>query len=223
MDEKPNQEPIANSADQSGCCGPGCQCGGGGVGAKGKMLICILFLVAAGIVLACSIYRKAHTRQAAQPQAFATAVPAQVSTAPIEQPKVAEANLVKAAAWGEPLKDLASLSQRASDNDAVLLYIPEKSRGADEAVKRLLEQTAVKAKAGGANTAYFALDTGSEDYSKITAQMKAPLVLALAKGGGAIPVTGELTEGKLLQAIVAASRPSGCGPGGCGPTSAGCN
>ncbi|MCL5268998.1 MAG: hypothetical protein M1457_00220 [bacterium] len=111
----------------------------------------------------------------------------------------------------------------AAQTDAVFLYLPEKGRGEDEAVKRQIEQAAGKAQSGGSKMACFTLDAGSQDYANIIRQVPAPCVLAMVKGRGMSAVTSDFSEGKLLQAIVAASRPSGCGPSGCGPSSAGCN
>ena len=44
----------------------------------------------------------------------------------------------------------------------------------------------------------------------------------MARGRGVVPITGEITEIKLVQGFVAASSSGGCGPStaGCGP--AGC-
>jgi hypothetical protein len=49
--------------------------------------------------------------------------------------------------------------------------------------------------------------------------MTLPGVLAMVKGKGMSPVSGEITETRLIQGFVAASNcgPGGCGPGGCCP------
>ncbi|MBU4365897.1 MAG: hypothetical protein L6437_16565, partial [Kiritimatiellae bacterium] len=69
----------------------------------------------------------------------------------------------------------------------------------------------------------FTLKPGSRDYEQIATQMPVPGVLAMVKGRGMIPVSGDITETKLIQGFVAASSGGGCGPSsaGCGP--AGCN
>jgi len=72
--------------------------------------------------------------------------------------------------------------------------------------------------AQGQKIGLFTLKTGSPDYEKIVAQMPVPAVLAMVKGGGMIPVSGDITETKLIQGFVAASSAGGCGPSGCGPS-----
>jgi hypothetical protein len=47
-----------------------------------------------------------------------------------------------------------------------------------------------------------------------------PGVLAMVKGRGMSAISGEITEDKLVQGYVAASRSGGCDSGGCG--SGGC-
>ena len=241
-DERSEQESAPKQAEEPVQCGPGCNCGSTGLGTKGKMIICLVVVIAAGAVLARGLTRKAENKAAQGQTAFAAAVSASTpkatpittavvsaaipKTPPIttEKAKAAETNQAKSSLWGEPLKDLASLNQVAAQTNAVFLYLPDKGRGADEAVKRQIEQAAGKAQSGGTKMACFTLDAGSPDYAKVTSQVPAPCVLAMVKGRGMSPVTGEISEGKLLQAIVAASRPSsGCGPSGCGPSSAGCN
>ena len=78
--------------------------------------------------------------------------------------------------------------------------------------------------AQGQKIGLFTLKTDSPDYAQVAAQISVPCVLAMVKGRGMIPVSGDITETKLIQGFVAASSSGGgCGPasGGCGP--AGCN
>ena len=116
---------------------------------------------------------------------------------------------------------MASLNKVAAQKNAIFMYLSEKGRGVDEAVKRQIELAVGKVQSQGAKMAYYTLDTGSQDYAQITSQVSAPCVLAMVRGGGMSVVSGEITEAKLLQAVVAASRPSGCGtgcaPGACAP------
>lgn len=212
-DEKSDQKPATNRVEKTAQCEPGCNCGKTGLGTKGKMIICLVVIIAAMGVLGRSYARKAVTGTSQAQTTFAataSVLPSPGSSA------VMEAKL----SWGEPLKDMASLNKVAAQQNAVFMYLVEKGRGTDAAVKRQIEQAAGKAQqSGGMKMALYTLDTGSKDYAQITSQVSAPCVLAMVKGRGMSVVSGEITEAKLLQAIVAASRPSACcpgsGPSGC--------
>jgi hypothetical protein len=213
-DEKSDQMSTTNQVEKTAQCEPGCNCGKTSLGAKGKMIICLVVVIAATAVLGRSFARKAVNETFQGQKAYATTAPVFPSPA---STAAMETNLSKSSLWGEPLKDMASLNQVAAQKNAIFMYLFEKGRGADEAVKRQIEQAAGKAQFGGMKMALYTLDASSKDYAKITSQVPAPCVLAMVKGGGISVVSGEITEGKLLQAIVAASRPSGCGPG-CAPS-----
>ena len=209
-EEKSDQMSTTNQVEKTVQCGPGCDCGKTGLGTKVKTIICLAVLIAATAVLGRSYARKAVAGTAQTQTAFAStaqAFPSPASTVAMETKL----------AWGEPLKDMASLNQVAAEKNAVFVCLSEKGRGVDEVVKRQIEQAAGKAQSGGMKMVLYTLDAGSKDYAQITSQVPAPCVLAMVKGRGMSVVTGEITEGKLIQAIVAASRPSGCGSG-CAPS-----
>ena len=63
----------------------------------------------------------------------------------------------------------------------------------------------------------FRLKESAPEYANLVKQVSVPSVLVLVKGGGMKAVSKDITETKLLQAFVAASRPSG----GCCPPGAG--
>jgi hypothetical protein len=72
----------------------------------------------------------------------------------------------------------------------------------------------------GKKCGLFTLKSGSPDYDQIAAQMSVPGVLAIVKGCGMSPISGDITEAKLVQGFVAASSAGGCGPSagaGCCP------
>jgi hypothetical protein len=118
---------------------------------------------------------------------------------------------------------MASLNDIAADKTAVFVYLAKKGQKPSDTIKRNIEIASGKSKAKGMTVAFYRLDDSSQDYAKITRQLPAPCVLAIVKGAGANAISGDITEEKLLAAIVAASRPSSCGPSGCGPSSSGCN
>jgi len=112
----------------------------------------------------------------------------------------------------------------AADAGGVFVFLAGKN---DPVIKAPLAQMRSAAKTIEAQArmkiGLFTLKTDSPDYMQVTAQIPAPSVLAMIKGRGMVPVSGEITETKLIQAFVAASSAGGCGPAsaGCGP--AGCN
>lgn len=122
------------------------------------------------------------------------------------------------------IKEIAALSDLnsvAADMAGVFVYLPATNQvtgriPADQisaAVK--IVETQARGKIG-----VFTLKSGSPEYNQVAAQMAVPGVIAMVKGRGMAPVSGEITETKLVQAFVAASSSGGCGAGGCGP--AGC-
>lgn len=212
-DEEFDQKPAENRIEGASQCEPGCNCVKTGLGTKSKIMICLLVAVAATAVLAHSFTRKAIDGAAQTQPAFASTAQAALSMA-------STARMEARPSWGEPLKDMASLNKAAARQNAVFLYLVGKGKKVDDAVKMQIEQAAGKAQTGGMIMGLYTLDTGSQDYSQITSQVPAPCVLAMVKGRGMSVVSGEITEAKLIQAIVAASRPSGCCPGG---GASGCN
>jgi hypothetical protein len=68
----------------------------------------------------------------------------------------------------------------------------------------------------GGKIGVFTLKAGSADYEEVTSQVAAPGVIAMVKGGGMAPLSGEITDAKLVQAFATASSGGACGAGGCG-------
>jgi hypothetical protein len=171
---------------------------------------------------------KATTETAQANTAVVATIPAAIPKTPLvaaEQAKTTQTNQAKSGLWGEPLTGLADLNKVAAQTQAVFIYLPKKGQEPIESVKQEIEKAAGKVQSGGKKMGCYTLDANSDDYVKVTSQIPSPCVLAMVKGGGGSAVSGEITEAKLLQAIVTASRPasSGCGPSGCAPSTPGCN
>jgi len=198
----------ANQAEGTSGCGPGCNCGGTKIGTKGKVIICLVVAIAATIVLANSIMQKAETGVDGGLNAFTA------KTLVVEKGS-AQADQANSSLWGKPLETIAALNDLAAQKDAVFLYLPAKGQSPDDQVKKEIEKAAEKAQSQGTKMGLFVLDDGSQDYAQVTSQVPVPCVLAVVKGGGSSAATNNITEGNLLQSLVAASRPSGCSPGGC--------
>jgi len=116
---------------------------------------------------------------------------------------------------------LADLNTVAAANDAVFLYVPGKDGSSSNPPAAAMQSAAGRIGAQGYKIGLFTLKAGTRDHEMIAAQMAVPGVVAGFKGRGMVPISGDITETKLIQAFVAASSAGGCGPSGCGP--AGCN
>jgi hypothetical protein len=126
---------------------------------------------------------------------------------------------------GTEIAAFAELNALAADTTAVFVFVPAKSPDATPAPSAQMEAAArTIAAQGKQKVGIFTLKTDSADYEQILGQVTAPGVLALVKGRGMNAVSGEITETKLVQAFVAASKAGGCGSGssGCGPATPGC-
>ena len=119
--------------------------------------------------------------------------------------------------WGAELETLASLNKVAADTDAVFILLLAKGQLSDQAITKEIEAAAQNIMANGTKVSAFRLKESATDYAQLAKQVSVPSVLAMVKGLGMSAVSGDITETKLVQAFVAASRPSG----GCCPPGAG--
>ncbi len=239
-----NNDQIIDQENGQPCCDGGscCSSGSDGSGKSWKMVVFILIVIAAGAVMARSFIRKSNSDGDQSQQAFAsiqtdngseTPTPAKAAEKPVkseietETPPVAvEAKKqdvpVKAtpSLWKADLDSLASLNKVAADADAVFVLLAANDQLNNQAIIKDIEAAAQKIMSNGSRVSAFRLKESAADYAQLAKQVSVPGVLAMVKGRGMSAVSGEISETKLVQAFVAASRPSGCGPGaaGCGPT-----
>jgi hypothetical protein len=131
----------------------------------------------------------------------------------------AEATTPAFSVVGREIGALAELNTVAASNDAVFVYVPGKDVSATNPPVAVIESAAKRIGSQGTKIGVFTLRAGSRDAEQLAAQMTLPGVLAMVKGKGMSPVSGEITETRLIQGFVAASNcgPGGCGPGGCCP------
>ena len=199
-------------------CGSSCDCTPKRSGTKVKWIVTIAVVVIAGLLLAINTMNKPKNGSTAGKGLFGAGIfGGKKAVANPASNQDRDSNAV--AQWRNELPSLLALNDRAADKNAVLLYLVPVEQEPNDSTERVIEKVAATLKAGGLETAYFLLDKTSADYTMISAQTPMPCVLAMVKGGGMMPVSGNITEGSLLQAIVTASRPQG---GGCGPSSADC-
>ena len=136
-------------------------------------------------------------------------------------PALAQANapaIVSTTNAAAVISATADLNQVAAKTDAVLIYLPGKDGATPSTVAAALKNTMNTIEKQGSKCGLFALKVGSDDYNNLTAKITSPAVLVMVKGRGCNIVSGDLTEAKLLQSYVAASRAGGCCSGsGCCP------
>lgn len=219
-DDKLNPTSAANQAESTSGCGPGCNCGATGIGTKGKAIICLVVAIAAVIVLAHSVMQKTEIGVDQGQNVFAAKITAaENASTPVTTGKANDTDQAKSSLWGKPLESLSSLDEVAAQKDAVYVYLPTKGQGLSEEAKKNIEVAAGKAESRGTTMALYTLDDSSKDYAMLANQTSTPCVLAMVKGSGMNIVSGNISEANLLQALVVASRPSGCSPGSsCGPS-----
>jgi len=246
-----NKEQVSdqdNADDIQPCCDGGscCPSDSGGGGKNWRVVVFILVVGAAGMVLARSLINGSNSTADQGQQPFVaiqpelkpdTPSPLITQTTPespieaeseIESPPVADETIkqevsVKAAPslWGPELDSLASLGNVAGDVDSVFVILAAEDKQDMQPVTQKIEVVAEKIQAGGSRIRAFNLEKKAPNYARLVQQFSTPCVLMMVKGRGSTVVSGDITESKLLQGFVAASRPrSGCGPAGCGP--AGC-
>jgi len=187
-----------------------------------KVLVSVLVIGAAGLVLANAMTRKsgsaANTGQEGLAGLQAQGDRAEVARPAGEATQTTTKDKNGQFRCGTMLSSFASLGQLAGDRDAVFVLLAGEDSRSAEAVGKTVEAAAKKIESHGYRIAPFTLERSAADYARLAKQVPPPCVVAFGKSGGAVAVSAEITEQKLLQAFVMAMRPpSACGAGGCGP------
>ena len=212
-----------NSTNEGCRCDDGC-CGGGNKAAaqsdarggdacdcrasssfSGKLRAVIgsAVLIAAALLVARAIARDggSFSKTDAQAQAFVMPVAATVTTATTKTQSII----------GTEIDSFAALNRVAAQTDAVFLFLPGKNgKLPSDAVKG----ASAKIEKQGQKCGLFTLKTSSPDFAQLTSQATLPAVLVMVKGKGTIWVSGDITEEKLVQGYVTASRVASCCSGG---------
>jgi MYXO-CTERM domain-containing protein len=212
------KEQNTEQEQDAGTCGPGCDCGTTGSGGRWRWIVGLIVLVATGALVTRAVVKDGNAPTAPVSTAFA-ALPTLEQTATRD----GEGKALAPDAIGE-IAELSELNAVAGDTAGVFVFLPGKTEATavPAAILRGAART-IETQLGGSKIGMFTLKVGSQDYEQIASQTTMPGVLAMVKGGGMVPVSGDITETKLIQAYVAASSAGGCGPAsaGCGPS--GCN
>ncbi len=223
MSDNKEQTDSQENADniQPCCCGGNCGSPESGGRGKGwKMVIFILIVIAAGVVLAHSFLRKSNSDAVQSQQVFA---PVQVES-PNEVLSVTDNTAQQEASaknvpalWRADLNSLASLNKLAADTDAVFVFLAAEEGQIDRNIVGQVEAAAKTIGTDEIRVSAFKLNKTAPEYAQLAKQFPVPSVLAMVKGRGMSAVSGQISETKLVQAYVAASRPtSSCCPTGAG-------
>lgn len=221
-DDKEQTDSQENADNIQSCCGGGscCSSGSDGQGRGWKMVVFILIVIAAGAVLARSFLRKSNSDACQSQQTFPSIqaefkneIPSVTDNTAKQETSVKDAPVL----WKAELDSLASLNKVAADTDAVFVFLAAEDRQDNRNIISQIEAAAKTINADGIRVSAFKLNKTAPDYAQLAKQFPVPSVLAMVKGRGMSAVSGQISETKLVQAYVTASRPaSGCCPSGTG-------
>lgn len=199
---------------EAGACGPGCSCGTTGSGSRIRWVVGVAILLVAGVLVVRAMVKDNGAQANTATTGFAALPAPEQTPGPNAEAKPSDTE-------GMPnIGALSELNALAAKADGVFVFVAAKGEADGKIPTAQMQAAAKTIAAQGKKIGMFALNTDSPDYEAITAQMPVPGVLAMVKGRGAQPVSGEITQTKLIQAFVAASSAGACGPdagAGCCP------
>jgi hypothetical protein len=109
-----------------------------------------------------------------------------------------------------------------ADHDFIFVILPGSDSDSTETLVNRVSDAAIKIEAKGARVETMTLGASDPEFSATTERLaiaQLPAVLAIAISGNGAIITGDITEGKLLQTYLTVSQPI-CAPGsssGCCP------
>jgi hypothetical protein len=217
-ESNPNHNTETPKCEESAC-SPGCCCHGPRSANCVRWMVGAIVIVAAGVLVARAVLKnKSAPAVDVAPTRLAPRQADGPSSSSAANPAPSEAS---AAVAVKEIQTLSDLNAIAADTVGAFVFLPGKNDPPMKAPFAQMRAAAKTIEAQGQKIGVFRLKTDSPDYAQIAGQMTVPVVLAMVKGRGTIPVAGDITETKLVQGFVAASSSGGCGPSGCGPS--GCN
>jgi len=163
----------------------------------------LIVLVAAGVLVARAVVKDSRAPVAPPATEFA-AGPAAAGTS------IKDAHV--------EISEFAELNTLAGEMAGVFVILPGTNAAAAQApmAQILAAVRTMEPRLDGGTIGVFTLKAGSADYEQVASQVAVPGVIAMVKGGGMAPVSGEITDAKLVQAFASAASAGGCGAGGCG-------
>ena len=118
------------------------------------------------------------------------------------------------------LKWTESLTAKFSDHDFIFVILPENDNSSNDTLANRVADASAKIEARGARVDTITLSASDPEFSITTERLaitQLPAVLAISISGNGAIMTGDITEGKLLQTYLVVSQPI-CAPG----SSSGC-
>jgi len=118
------------------------------------------------------------------------------------------------------LKWAKNLATKFTDHDFIFVIMPGSDNDSTETLTNRVSDAAVKIEAKGARVDTITLSASDPEFSITTERLaitQLPAVLAISISGNGAIMTGDITEGKLLQTYLVVSQPI-CAPG----SSSGC-
>ena len=220
-DRKP-RDTVESMKQQPETCGPECGCHATGNSGRMRWVLGAVVLAAALVVAARSVVKAKAVSADKAVSGFATAQATGQTYASADNISSAknDAPATTDTIAGREISALSELNTVAADTNAVFIFLPDRKEKAGNAPTAQIQSAVRTLEAKGGKLGVFTLKPGARDYEQITTQVAVPAVLAMVKGRGMIAVPGEITEAKLVQAFVGASRAGGCGPAagsGCCP------
>ena len=213
-----------NFGAQTPDCGAGCACNTAEPTSRIRWIIGAVVLVVVAVLVVRAVTKTNGASVSASTDGFA-AFPAASQTPDSSASVVPVTKEAPAASDAVEMKEISAISDLnavAGDTNVVFVFVSDKN-GSAKPPKTEMQSALKTLKPQGIKVGLFALRTDSSDYAPISTQMSVPGVVVMVKGKGMSAVSGEITETKLIQALVAASNAGGgCGPSGCAPSTPGC-
>jgi len=125
-------------------------------------------------------------------------------------------NTTPAATSVGDLKWTQNLAAKFTDHDFIFVILPDSDINSTKTLTNRISDAAAKIEARGARVETITLSPSDPEFSITTELLtigQLPAVLAISISGNGVILTGDITEGKLLQAYLVASQPV-CAPGG---------
>ncbi len=205
VESQESTDNIQSCCDGGDCCSPT----SAGSGKKWKTVIFAVIVLAAGAVLANSLVRRSSGTSSAGRD--------QMGYASIELGANSGGSSTTSL-WKSELDSLAALNTAAADVDGVFILLTGDDQQDSSVITKQIDAAAQTLTSSKFRISAFRLKQTAPEYEQLSKQMSVPCVLAMTKGGGVMPVSGQINETRLIQAFVAAMRPgSSCGPAGCCP------
>lgn len=220
----PSEEPSVSCCQTSSDRGSSCCKTGNGIRGKWKALISGVIILAAIGVAAHSLVggTSAQSVKAGAVRSFSAAL--------VEKPATSEVDLDKSKPLSQRqemplfqiLDSLQTLDTLAADKDVVFIIVRGQEQKSSEIICRQVEPVVNKLKTSGHKIAGFTLSSTASDYDRLVRHFAIesfPSVLVLGRQGTASAVSDDISEARLYNAFILASKPAACCPS---PSTASC-